>query len=138
MQKFIILLVVAIALLAGASWWSRSLQFGNSDLVSGNGLHWHPELIIFVKEEKQEIPAGIGLGGIEMPIHTHDANGVIHLEFSGLVRQKDITLGQFFSSWGKDINSFGINVKMTVNGVENTELGNYIMQDQDKIELRYE
>ena len=34
--------------------------------------------------------------------------------------------------------SFGTNVKMTVNGKENTEYENYAMQDKDKIELRYE
>jgi hypothetical protein len=29
-------------------------------------------------------------------------------------------------------------LKMTVNGKENTEYENYIMQDKDKIELRFE
>ena len=57
---------------------------------------------------------------------------------SGLVRKEDITLARFFKVWGKDINSFGTNLTMTVNGKENTEYGNYLMQDKDKIELRYE
>ena len=34
--------------------------------------------------------------------------------------------------------SFGANMKMTVNGKENTEYENYIMRDKDKIELRFE
>ena len=123
------------------------MQNSDPDIISRNGIHWHPILKIYVKGEKQEIPINIGIGGqytslpLGMaPIHTHDdANlGIVHLEFNGLVRKKDIILGQFFINWNKDINSFGTNIKMTVNGVENAELGNYVMQDGDKIELKYE
>ena len=77
---------------------------------------------------------------MHQPIHTHDDSnqGIVHMEFQGLVRKDNATLGQFLKGWGKDINSFGTNVKMTVNGQENAELENYVMQDQDKIELHYE
>jgi hypothetical protein len=110
-----------------------------SDIASRSGLHWHPELAIYVKGVKQDLPANLGIVGSSMaPVHTHEADGVIHLEFQGLVRKSDITLGQFFKSWGKDMRSFGTNLKMTVNGKENTEYENYIMQDKDKIELRFE
>ena len=34
--------------------------------------------------------------------------------------------------------SFGTNMRMTVNGIENTEYENYQMKDGDTIELRYE
>ncbi len=60
------------------------------------------------------------------------------MEFQGLVRKENATLGQFLKNWGKDINSFGTNVKMTVNGEENLELENYVMQDKDRIELNYD
>lgn len=93
---------------------------------------------IYVKGVKQEIPAGIGLSGIEIGMHTHGKDNIIHMEYSGLVRKEDLTIAKFFKNWGKDFNSFGSSVKMTVNGKENTELQNYIMQDKDKIELRYE
>ena len=33
--------------------------------------------------------------------------------------------------------SFGTDMKMTVNGEENTEYDNYVMRDKDKIELRF-
>ena len=111
-----------------------------SDIISKAGFHWHPKLAIYVKGEKQEIPTNIGIGAVHQQIHTHEdaTEGVIHLEFQGLVRKQDIVLSQFFKNWGKDINSFGANIKMTVNGKENTEFENYIMQDKDKIELRYD
>ena len=47
-------------------------------------------------------------------------------------------LGRFFEVWGKDFIELGPTVKMTVNGEENTELENYVMQDKDKIELRFD
>lgn len=130
----------AIAVIAGIVWLIASApKTPESDIASRRGLHWHPEVAIYVKGVKQEMPASLGIIGSSMaPVHTHEPNGVIHLEFQGLVRKSDITVGQFFKSWGKDINSFGMNLKMTVNGKENTEYGNYIMQDKDKIELRYE
>lgn len=112
-----------------------------SEVISTNGLHWHSALAIYVKGEQIEIPANIGLGAVHNPIHTHveDApDGVIHLEFGGFVRKDNTKLGEFFKAWEKDITSFGSNMKMTVNGVENTEFENYFMQDGDKIELRYE
>ncbi len=118
-----------------------------NEIISRNGLHWHPEISIYVKGEKQEIPH-TGLTDMDMIAmhnmhmhHKHDGpneQGVIHLKFQGLVRKSDITLGQIFKKWGKSILSFGTNLKMTVNGNDNTEYENYVMQDRDKIELRYE
>jgi len=137
MKNAIIIGGIALILLVGGSWWARSLS-NSPDLVSPNGLHWHPTLDIYVKGEKIEIPEGIGLGAVHLPMHTHDDLPIIHLEFSGIVREKDLMLGQFFRNWGKDMRSFGTNVSMTVNGEENTEYENYIMRDGDRIELQYE
>lgn len=141
MKNTFIIIGIVILLLVGGMWWSKSLQKSNPDMIARNGLHWHPELAIYVKGEKQEIPANIGLVGGHQPTHTHSedaSKGVVHLEFQGLVRKQDTVLGKFFTVWGKDIRSFGSNMKMTVNGQESIEYENYQMQDNDKIELRYE
>ena len=137
MKKFIIILGIAIVFLAGSVWWSRS-HTATNPIISTNGLHWHPELVIYVKGEKVEIPANVGLMGSENPIHTHTDLPLIHLEFQGMVRESNLKLGKFFQVWGKDFHEFGQTVHMTVNGVENIEYENYIMHDRDKIELRYE
>ena len=122
-----------------------------ADVVTRDGLHWHPEITIYVKEVKQEIPQ-TGITNMDMSKlhalhkkmqakHMHDGpneQGTIHLRFEGVVRRSDITLGQVFKKWGKDIHSYGANLRMTVNGKENTEYENYVMQDKDKIELHYE
>jgi len=110
----------------------------NDEIVSENGIHWHPELRIFVNHEEIKIPENIGLGQVHNPIHTHDDLPMIHFEFEGLVRESDITLEKFFKVWKKDFMEFGPTVTMTVNGQPNTELQNYIMKDGDKIELHYE
>src|SRR3989344_1525375 len=138
MKTFLTLSVIAVLLLGGAVWFSRTIQTNDTGIISTNGLHWHPELEIYVNGEKQEVPQNIGLTGVHQPMHTHDDLPIIHLEFQGIVRKQDLVLGQFFKNWGKDMSSFGANMKMTVNGIENTELENYVMQDKDKIELRYE
>ena len=136
---------LTVAIIGGLIWYIGTRPpVPEGDIVSKNGLHWHPELTIFVKGVKLEIPENIGLpagmNSIHQPIHTHDDSdkGIVHMEFEGRVLKQNTTLGQFFKNWGKDIRSFGANMKMTVSGQENTEYENYIMQDKDKIEIRYE
>jgi|SRR3989344_2986873 len=137
MKKVLIIAVAIIVLLIGGVWLSKRLQNDDPDIISRGGIHWHPELEIFINGEKMEIPQNIGLGAIHMPMHTHEDLPIIHLEFPGMVRRGDIMLGQFFKNWGKDIRSFGPEMKMLVNGNENTDYENFIMHDGDKIELHY-
>ncbi|KKQ82746.1 MAG: hypothetical protein UT07_C0020G0005 [Parcubacteria group bacterium GW2011_GWB1_38_8] len=140
MKNFFFAFVIVIVLLIGAVWWSKSLSSTSNDptVISHNGIHWHPELEIYVNGDKIEIPQNVGLGGIHNPVHTHDDLPLIHLEFDGLVREDNVKLGNFFRVWGKDFMEFGSKVIMTVNGEENFEFENYQMRDGDKIELRYE
>lgn len=135
------ILIGLTILIIGGFGWTKYLQANDPDVASTGAFHWHPELTIYVKGEKQEIPANIGTVGGHKPMHTHveDASkGVLHLEFSGAAQKDDIKLSRFFEIWGKDMQSFGSNVTMTVNGEPNTELGEYVFKDADKIELRYE
>lgn len=140
-KPLLITIGVTVLLLGGAMWWVASRPQppqASGDTLSANGLHWHPELAIFTKGEPAPIPQGIGLTGGHNPIHTHDDLPIIHLEFPGIVRTGDLTVSKFFQAWGKDMQSFGANMTMTVNGETNTEFGNYVFQDRDKVELRYE
>ncbi len=140
-MKNVIIVISVIAgsvLLLGGLLWLGSRGSNDPDVVSTSALHWHPQLRIYVKGEEVAIPQNLGLGAVHNPIHTHDDLPLLHLEFSGRVTQDDLRLKNFFRVWGRDITSLGSNVTMTVNGEPNTELGNYIMRDGDKIELRYE
>ncbi len=138
---FIGLVVVVLAALSSILFLSPSDNapgVADADVIAQKGLHWHPSLDVYIKGVKQEIPQNLGLGALHQPMHTHEDVPIVHLEFAGIVRSNDIKLGRFFSIWGKDMQSFGTNMRMTVNGKENTEYESYVMQDGDKIELRYD
>lgn len=147
MKQFGIGVVVVVLLIAGGAWLTNSLEGGDETVISNRGIHRHPQVEIYIQGEKQDIPTGIGLVGKHNPIHTHDDDGIIHLEFSGTVRDDDTRLENFFRVWGKTFNSEQIFeyengpegvVSMTVNGEPNLEFENYLMQDGDLIEIRYE
>ncbi|MDP3763314.1 MAG: hypothetical protein Q8Q92_01500 [bacterium] len=137
MKTFLIAIGMVVLLLTGSLWWSRNMQSSNPDIISRGGIHWHPELEIFVNGEKIDIPDNVGLVGEHSPIHTHEDLPLIHLELGSVVRKDDIRLGKFFAVWRKDFMALGQSISMTVNGRENAELDNYVMHDGDKIVLRY-
>lgn len=150
MKPFLITIGLAALLIGGVS-WSRNSANSDPDIIAPGGIHWHPQLAVYVKGVKQDIPANLGIGAqnagtpgydpqMQMAaMHTHDDVPIIHLEFmSGPVRKEDATLGAFFKIWGKDMRSMGTNMRMTVNGQSNTDYENYVMRDGDKIELHYD
>ena len=114
------------------------------DIVSEEGVHWHPTLEMYIKGQKSSIPPNIGVAGGEMKIHTHTDMPKLHYEYSaGPVTKDMVKLGAFFATWGK---TFNVNqlldtqgtVRMQVNGKDNTEFESYIVKDGDKIVLRLE
>ncbi len=147
--KIAVIVLIVVGIIGGIIWSiAKQPKIPQSEIISKNGIHWHPELAIFVKGEKQEIPANLGMGaGIMAGVHTHDTTGVLHLEPRGRVTKNDTKLGVFFKIWIKQFNSNCIfdscngpegTVKMLVNGAENNEFENYQMNDKDKIEIRFE
>ncbi|HVA86129.1 MAG TPA: hypothetical protein VNF73_07420 [Candidatus Saccharimonadales bacterium] len=68
--------------------------------AEGEAQHTHQHLDLFVDGRAVIIPPDIGIdpvAGILAPIHTHDTDGIIHVE-SPVIR--DYTLGEFFDVWG--------------------------------------
>lgn len=125
-------LIFGIIILAIGVWFFLSKSsLPESDIISRNGIHWHAHLTIKISGQDQKIPSDIGLGITHQPLHTHEEDGVIHMEFAGLVKKDDIKIGRFFQIWGKDFPRG----KMLVNGKESGELENYIMRDKDEIEI---
>lgn len=119
----------------------------NSQILSHHGAHIHSKLFIYIKGQQQTIPANIGLEPVEQPIHTHDADNIIHLEFPGLVTLDNTRLQEFFKVWDKQFNSNCIfdycngpsgTIRMFVNGQPNNDFEKYPMKDEDQIEIRYE
>ncbi len=145
------ILVSSIILIGGFYFASRQSApaVPQEQIVTSDGLHWHPKLTITINGERQKIPPEIGLGAVHGKIHTHkeDAkDGVVHMEASGVVTKDDTKLDRFFRAWGKEFNSTKIldktngeggKIKMLVNGKENKDFENYLMKDKDIIEITY-
>jgi len=146
--KEIIIWVATACIIGYGIFWLVTLpKLPESEVISQHGIHYHPNLSITIKGEPVKIPAGIGLGAVHNPMHTHDADGTIHLEYSGITRIEDTRLGKFFEIWGEDFTSISIlgnvngeggTVGMVVNGVENFDFENYLLKDGDIIEIIYE
>lgn len=145
--SFIAIIILIIAWLAVSFVKDSEKTETKENIISRNGIHTHSELMIYIKGEKQKIPLDIGIGITHNPLHTHDESGVIHLEFSGVVKEGDTKLGNFFKVWEKRFDANCIleycngsegTVKMLVNSVESRDFEKYFMKDGDKIEIRYE
>lgn len=152
MMKVIISSFGVVAIIGLIVWSFAQSSAGDgtpgSRLIARYGIHWHPHLSIVIKGKEIPIPVGIGLmGTVHNPIHTHDPDGIIHMEFDGRVTEKDTELKNFFDLWGKDFskdsllgNKSGVGgtVRMFVNGKENFEFEHYHMKNGDAIELKFE
>ena len=143
----LIIAAVAVGVVALLAFLFFSRPSDDSPLIAARGLHWHPTLTVIINGEQVPIPANVGLGIVHNPIHTHDDDGVVHLEFTGPVRESSITLGKFFEVWSRTFNSECIfefcngsegTMTMMVNGVENNEFQHHSMRDGEMIEILYE
>lgn len=151
LKKFLWIVVGILIIVGGISalvWFLATRPpIPESEIISKQGIHQHLELSISILGRKQDIPDDIGLGIVNQPIHTHEKDRIIHLQFSGLVKKDDIKLGRFFKTWGETFNKDCIfdkcngpegQLKMFVNGEPNYEFENYIMQDGDEIEIIFD
>lgn len=167
MKTILIVIGAAVLLIVGGGWWSQGIQnkeikgsTASDNLISEKGIHWHPKLMITMKGEKQTIPANIGMGMqyagytqydsmmMMTNMHTHDSSGMIHWEvMQGPVKREDVRLANFFSVWGKKFTNSCIlekcdgpdgQLKFVVNGKDNLDFENYLVNDKDEIEIRYE
>src|SRR3989344_6010835 len=113
----IALIVIIIGGNIGAFVWYLATRppIPEGEILSRSGLHWHPELAIFVNGEKQEIPANLGIGAVHNPMHTHDSSGVIHLEFQGVVRNDEQAWAKKCEAWCKEHQS--CNIEITSHGI---------------------
>lgn len=67
--------------------------------------HFHASLALLQDGNDVPLPAGIGISqeaGCLYWLHTHQADGVIHVESPG---PSGFTLGQFFDIWGQPLSS---------------------------------
>ena len=70
---------------------------------AGQAYHAHAHLSISINGAQQAIPGDVGRnGGCLRPLHTHSADGVIHLEPDS---DRTFKLGDFFLVWNQPFNA---------------------------------
>jgi len=114
----------------------------------GGLTHTHSSLSIFIEGSEEFISQKIGIQDSYCPdgmrgIHTHDDTGKLHIETPS---QIEAPIGAFFNIWGEVFNSEQIlgnvadsdyEIVMYVNGDINDEFENYVMSNNDDIEIYY-
>jgi len=159
------IVLIVIVVLAGAVWYfvSPSISSGGGETNTTGGptqiqdptlttcisdanlaMHIHAKLSIVINGQPITIPANIGIvGQCTRPVHTHDDSGEIHIESPVLY---PFTVKDFFLVWGQPFDNTQIlqykidathTVRMTVNGVVNTQFENYVFRDGDVIQITY-
>src|SRR3989344_5684948 len=148
-KSIIVGLVLFALIIAGFFFWPRKGIIPVVDVpcldpnIPTLKQHIHPHLQIIFEDENEEIPANIGLSsGCERAIHTHDTNGIIHIEAQD---NRQYTLGDFFSVWsaegGKKIDRFGYKLEIIVDGkpfgVTQGKPEDLKLKDKQEIILKY-
>ncbi len=99
-------------------------------------MHIHQDLTVLVDGVKEEVPANLGVSRECMSeVHTHDATGKLHEE--SVQVGKKFTLNDVFKVWGKSLDRPGYTATLTVNGAVKPELGAFVLEDHQVIELSY-
>lgn len=138
-ENSLLLILAAISIiLSSFIFLPESLPEPVATPPSSPGIHWHAHLQILVNGMDIPIPTGVGITEISREIqHTHDWDGIIHIETIPI--PANLRLGKFFDIWGVPFSKdclfqyCGFDMTMEVNGKENNELDNYLLQDGDEI-----
>jgi hypothetical protein len=110
-----ILLVAAVALLIvgalGGSKTSSSGQVIDGIQCESNeqlAVHYHAHLSILIDGNETILPAGVGIDNADQCLywmHTHQSDGVVHIEAPKSAASRKFTLGNFFDLWKKPLDS---------------------------------
>ena len=157
-KKIITYGVIGIAAIAAIAWFflfsaAEPVDYDTSGLSFPLGnVHWHATPIITVCGQNVPIlmPVGSGHFGSSL-LHTHD-DAKIHIE--GTVSDpSQITLGLFMANIRMNFSETTLidkengdlcpngqagKVKLLVNGAESSQYGNYIIRENDIIEMKFE
>lgn len=155
--KYSIYAIIAIVVIFGLfklfSGGSDSNNSSDSGPYTSSPVHWHASLDVYICGEKVTIPENAPLGEhhLGLPLlHTH-ADRLIHIE-GQIWNKEEITIGKYMKVIGEEFTDTTLldknngdlcnenpgKVKLIVNSKENQELTNYVVQDGDKLELRFE
>lgn len=155
--KTAILIVVVLMFLGYAGYAFNSWRKGLPEKpYTDRPVHWHAKINVEICGQARELPSGRALrahgkGAVGTSLIHHHYDGLAHIE-GRVLRPEDISLGAFFDAIGGKFSETEIfdkkngdtcgdkpgRVKLYVNGVENTEWRNYVLKDEDEINIKFE
>lgn len=91
-------------------------RIADAGLREGGSEHVHPKLSVRVRDKTIGVPANMGVGAVHAPMHTHEPDGVMHIE-----GEPDPTLKEFMAIWG---------VRLTPR-----QLGPYTSNDRERVRM---
>lgn len=151
------LIVIMLMLLGYAGYAFNSWRKGLPEKPYTAGpVHWHAKINVEICGQARELPEtktltahGKSAVGIGLLHHHHD--GTAHIE-GRILRPEEISLGAFFDAIDGKFSETEIfdkkngdackdkpgSVKLYVSGVENTEWRNYVLKDEDEIDIKFQ
>lgn len=108
--------------------------------------HVHARMEVYVDGKKVTVPENIGLSTtprVMSALHTHDAEGIIHIEADA---PREVKLSEFFTIWGVKFSKDQIGayrstadktVQVFANGKPVDDPENYIVRPKDLINVGY-
>jgi len=97
--------------------------------------HLHPHLTITIGGVEEPLPVNIGVfSGCFQELHTHDADGVIHVESDV---DKGYTFADFLNVWGIGLEQSGYITRLTVDDEFNENDINFKLEDEQEILLEF-
>lgn len=100
------LIVVALASSKGSSTAGQTIDGIQCQSNEQLAVHYHAHLSIVIDGNETVLPAGIGIDNTNQCLywtHTHQTDGVIHIEAPQSSAKRKFTLGNFFDVWQKPL-----------------------------------
>ncbi len=136
----------AVAVLAVAIALIGSREVPKPEIIAHGeqvAYHHHVRFEYYLDGQKQVVPANIGVpidqnhplgrygvAGI-VPIHTHETDGLIHMESKD--EEKPFTFGEFLELWGLDLTDK--QAALLANGERITDMEGYVLKDGASLRL---
>lgn len=96
--------------------------------------HIHPTMTVTADGQLETIPANVGYAGDCMAeLHTHDADGVIHIET--VTPTRSFTARDFFTVWARPYDRDGFVRTLRANGEVVDDA--YLLKDHDVVSVEY-
>lgn len=100
--------------------------------------HQHAYLNVTLDGQPFEVPGNIGItSDCVKPLHTHDPDGKIHMEF---IKPTRFTLGNFIKLWGLPLNQYDVKIFVKVSDDTdfqefNDNIDTLVMSDEMRIRI---